>query len=109
VIRTRFITAVRASGFPEFSQVSVLALFAWCPDASAVLGVQAFSTVATVRGVTAHAMRRAVRLLESLAACQLSADDAIVAATAIEHSVPLYTLDPPRFAPVAGVTALQPY
>ena len=106
----QFITAVRGGGLPELSQLSALALFAWCQDASAVTGVRAFLTVATVHGVTAHTMRRAQRLLESLAPpCGLTPDDAIVAATAIEHSLPLYTLDPARFVNVPGLTALQPY
>jgi predicted nucleic acid-binding protein len=39
----------------------------------------------------------------------LTPSDAIVAATAIEHSLPLYTLDPARFASVPGLVALKPY
>ena len=106
----QFITAVRAVGWPELSQLSALALFAWCQDASAVIGVRAFLTVATVHGVTAHTMRRAQRILETLPPpCALTPDDAIVAATAIEHSLPLYTLDPARFAAVPGLSTIQPY
>ena len=105
----QFIRAIRLTGLPELSQLSALALFAWCRDASAVIAVRAFLTVATVHGVTAYTMRRAVRLLESLAPCGLTADDAVVAATAIEHSLPLYTLDPARFAAVPGLNAIQPY
>ena len=105
----QFVISVRAVGLPELSQVSALALFAWCQDASAVTGVQAFLSAATVHTVTANTMRRAVRLIESLAPCALTADDAIIAATAIEQSLPLYTLDPARFATVPGLNALQPY
>lgn len=39
----------------------------------------------------------------------LTTDVAIVAVTANEHKLPLYTLDPARFAAVAGPTALSPY
>jgi len=51
-----------------------------------------------------------MRLLEVLPPPDpLAADDAIIAATAIEQSLPLYTLDPARFANVSGLATLQPY
>lgn len=106
----RFVTALRATGLPELSQISALALFVWGRDAMNVGAVRVFLSAATVHGVTALTMRRALRILERHAPpSPLSADDAIVAATAIEHSLPLYTLDPARFAAVPGLTALQPY
>src|SRR5829696_4110060 len=102
-----FITAVRVVRRPECSQISALALFAWCQDALNVAGVQAFLSLTDVHSVTAHTMRRAERLLESLPPpCGLTPDDAIVAATAIEQSLPLYTLDPTRFAAVSGLTTI---
>lgn len=106
----QFIIAVRAVGLPELSQLSALALFAWCQDAMNVSAVQSFLSAATVHGVTANTMRRAQRILERLPPpCGLSADDAVVAATAIEQKLPLYTLDPGRFAAVPGLTTLRPY
>lgn len=105
-----FFVRVREVGLPEMSQLSVLALFAWCKDASDVTAVQFFLSIATVHGVTAYTMRRAQRILERLPPpCGLTADDAIAAATAIEQSLPLYTLDPARFAAVPGLAAIQPY
>ena len=35
--------------------------------------------------------------------------DAIVAATALELKLPLYTLTPARFATVSKLTTIQPY
>jgi predicted nucleic acid-binding protein len=35
--------------------------------------------------------------------------DALVAATALAHKLPLYTLDPNRFAAVPGLSAISPY
>jgi predicted nucleic acid-binding protein len=106
----QLITDLRLLGFPDMSQISVLALFARCIDPREVTGVRVFLRVSTVHAVTAHTMRRALRLLESLSPpCGLTPDDAIVAATAIEQSLPLYTLDPTRFAAVAGLAAVRPY
>lgn len=106
----QFVTDIRAGGQPEMSQLSVLALFAWCQDASDVAAVRMFLSTATVHAVTALTVRRAQRILERLSPpCGLSADDAVVAATAIEHSLPLYTLAPARFAAVPGLAAIQPY
>jgi predicted nucleic acid-binding protein len=105
-----FLAAVRQNGQPECSQISALALFAWCQDAMDVSAVRAFLALTTVYAVTAQTMRRALRILERHPPPMgLTPDDAIVAATAIEQSLPLYTLDPARFANVTGLAALQPY
>ena len=54
--------------------------------------------------------RRAVDLLTATPLpTVLTPSDAIVAATAIEHSLPLYTLDPARFATVPGLATIRPY
>jgi predicted nucleic acid-binding protein len=63
-----------------------------------------------VHSITAPISRRARHLMEALPPpAPLTAGDALVAATAIEHSLPLYTLDPGRFAPGSGLTAIRPY
>ena len=106
----QFITDIRVGGQLEMSQLSVLALFVWCQDVHDVATVRIFLSGATVHPVTTLSMRRAQRILEQLPPpCGLTADDAIVAAAAIEHTLPLYTLDPARFAAVPGLAALQPY
>jgi predicted nucleic acid-binding protein len=105
-----FVQAVQRTGLPECSQIAALALFVWCKDALDVAAVQRFLTLPNVHAVTAHTTRRAQRLLESLPPpCGLTPDDAISAATAIEQSLPLYTLDPTRFAAVSGLAAIRPY
>jgi predicted nucleic acid-binding protein len=64
----------------------------------------------TLLDPTATIAQRAFALLAAVPLpTSLSASDAIVAATAIEHSLPLYTLDPPRFAAVPGLAAAKPY
>ncbi len=105
-----FFAAMQQLGRPDCSQISALALIVWCDDALDLSVIQGFLTLLTVHAVTAHTMRRAQRILESLPPpCGLTPDDAIVAATAIEHSLPLYTLDPLRFAKLPGLATLQPY
>lgn len=106
----RFVTAVQSVRRPECSQISSLVLLSLCQDALDVVGVQALLAMTDVRAVTAHTTRRAQHLLETLPPpCGLAPDDAIVAATAIEHSLPLYTLDPARFANLPGLVAIKPY
>jgi predicted nucleic acid-binding protein len=105
-----FFAAMQQVGRPDCSQISALALIVWCQDALDLSVVRGFLTLLTVHSVTAHTTRRAQHLLESLPPpCGLTPDDAIIAATAIEHSLPLYTLDPARFANVSGLATLQPY
>ena len=85
-------------------------MLVWCQDALDLFVVRGFLTLLTVHTVTANTMRRAQRILESLPPpCGLTPDDAIVAATAIEQSLPLYTLDPARFANLPGLVAIKPY
>jgi predicted nucleic acid-binding protein len=105
-----FITAVRATGQPEFSELSAMVLVARCAAAAELAALGWIFYGATVHRITAPISRRASRVLRSLAPpCGLTADDAVVAATAIEHTLPLYTLDPTRFAGVTGLTATRPY
>jgi predicted nucleic acid-binding protein len=87
-----------------------MALLANCQDALDLAGVRAFLSVAIVYPIVASISRRALRILDQLAPPSgLTADDALVAATALAHKLPLYTLDPARFAAVPGLSALPPY
>jgi predicted nucleic acid-binding protein len=81
-----------------------------CQDPADLTAVRVFLGISIVHPVTAKIVRRAFRILDSLTPpAALTPDDAIVAATAIEHILPLYTLDPARYATVPGLTALRPY
>lgn len=105
-----FFASMRQVGRPDCSQITALALIAWCQDALDLSVVQNFLTLLNVHSVTAHTARRAQQLLESLPPpAGLTPDDAIVAATAIEQSLPLYTLDPARFANLASLATIKPY
>jgi predicted nucleic acid-binding protein len=93
------------------SEYSALVLMTRCDDAAALSQLRTgFLANNRVLPITAPISHRAYRILESLAPpSPLTADDAIVAATAIAHKLPLYTLDPARFAAVPGLTAILPY
>jgi predicted nucleic acid-binding protein len=106
----QFITDIRASRQPEFSQITALVILARCQDANELSGIQGFLSISTVHAMTAKITSRAQAILDSLTPpCGLTADDAIVAATAIQHKLPLYALDPSKFATIAGLTVIKPY
>ena len=95
---------------PEISQLSALCLLADTPDARARVGLAMFLSSCIIYPLNALTARRAHRLLDTLPApSALTANDAIIAATALRHKLPLYTLDPGRFAGVAGLSTLPPY
>jgi predicted nucleic acid-binding protein len=105
-----FVGVIRAYRQPEFSQLPALVLLANAPDQADHNAVRLFLSISTVHDLTVRIARRAKAILESLVPpSPLTADDAIVAATATDHKLPLYTLDPPRYAGVAGLSVLQPY
>jgi predicted nucleic acid-binding protein len=95
---------------PDLTALSAMQLIANCATAADLTSLQYFFAGCEIHRVTAPISRRALALVESLPPpCGLTPDDAISAATAIEHSLPLYTLDPARFANVPGLAAVRPY
>ena len=66
-----------------------------------------FLTDSNVVPASAKAGQRAERLMKTIPLpTRLTADDALVAATALRLKLPLYSLDPDRYAGVRGLTAL---
>jgi hypothetical protein len=106
----RFIAAMANLGRHDISQLSAMTLVADAPDTAERNGLTMFFSWCVIHPITLKIVRRARRILEALPPpSPLTADDAIVAATAIEHKLPLYPLDPPRYSGVAGLSVLQPY
>lgn len=94
----------------EVSELSAMAVIARSPGAAELQQELAFLANSRVHRVSASTSRWAFRILQRLPPpCGPTPDDAIVAATAIESNLPLYTLDPARFAAVPGLTATRPY
>ena len=95
---------------PDITALSAMQLIANCATAADLTSLHYFFAGCEIHRVTAPISRRARALVESLPApCGLTPDDAISAAAAIEHSLPLYALDPTRFANVVGLATLRPY
>jgi predicted nucleic acid-binding protein len=104
------LTEVRQAGRLEISQVSALALLAWCQDQQDRNAIDAFLYLAVIHPVTVQISRRAFALMSRLAPpVLLTPLDALIAATALAHKLPLYALGPARFAAVPGLSALPPY
>jgi predicted nucleic acid-binding protein len=94
----------------EMSELSATILLSLCRVSADLQCEMGFLGNCRIHPITARISHRAFRILESLPPpCGFSADDAIIAATAIEHKLPLYTLDSARFAAVPGLTAIKPY
>lgn len=97
-------------GRQDISQLSAMVLLSDAPDAGERIGLGIFFSWCDIHAVTTRITRRALRVRETLPPpSPLTADDAIVAATAIEHGLLLYTLDPTRFSAVPGLTSVRPY
>lgn len=107
---TLFWVALNRLGRPRYSRLTALAMLAGCPtnaDRATALIYLATSTVVEV--TDAIALRATDILTAAPLPTALTAIDGVVAATAIELSLPLYTLDPARFAAVPALTTLRPY
>jgi len=97
-------------GRQDISQLSAMVLIADAPDTRERTCLSMFFSWCDIHAVTARISGRALRILEVLPPqVPVTADDAIIAATAIEHKLSLYTLNPARFVGVSGLAALRPY
>lgn len=102
-----FVAEVRRASVIRISHASALAVLAWCADEDARSAVRAFLYPAIVHPVTAKISHRAFGVLNQLPLpMRLSPLDGFVAATALIHKLPLYSLDPERYSAVPGLTAL---
>ena len=93
----------------DVSELSAMALLAASSTVAARGRNAGFLGSIRVHRITAPISRRAYGLLARLPPSPLTADDAIVAATALAHKLPLYTIDPAKFAGVPNLTAVRPY
>jgi predicted nucleic acid-binding protein len=105
-----FIQTLRAVVKPDVSQWSMLYLYVWAQSPSDQTAVRMTRSLSHVHEITAPISKRAAALMDQLPSpSPLTAGDAIVAATALELKIPLYTLDPARFAAVPKLTTTRPY
>lgn len=107
---THFFLAFNKLCAPPISRITAIAMLAECtsdPDRTLALRLLSFTHVLDLTDAVAQ------RAFDTLTATPLptalTTSDALIAATAIEHSLPLYTLDPARFVNLAGLATIQPY
>jgi predicted nucleic acid-binding protein len=94
----------------QVSAFSVMVVTTACQNAADLALLRRLLQNNVVHPITASISRRAVRLLDAMPPpSSLTVDDAIIAATALIHKLPLYTLDPARFAVVPRLTTIRPY
>lgn len=107
---TPFLLALNRLGGPQFSRVTAIEMLSnRQADAGRSLALRFIGT-SSVLDLTDTIARRAVDILTAVPLpTVLTAAAAIVAATAIEHSSPLDTLDPARFAAAPGLATAKPY
>ncbi len=107
---TRFFIALNQSGAAQLCRITILELLSGCAsDAERALARRYVGTMQVLE-LTAPIARRASDLLDAISLpTALTASDSIIAATALEHGVPLYTLSPVRFAGVPSLVATLPY
>jgi predicted nucleic acid-binding protein len=89
------------------SEVTVLAVLADSRDEDDRRERMEFLNNCRLVGLKVQVARTAERIARSiLLPTRLSADDLLVAATALIEKLPLYSLDPERYTGVAGLTVL---
>jgi predicted nucleic acid-binding protein len=106
----RLVTTLQAEGALRVSIISAMELIRGCRNAAELRQVQLMLSQATVLPVSAAASETAYRLVEALFLSHgLAVPDALIAATAIEHSLAVYTRNVRHFRPISGLQVIQPY
>src|SRR5437016_508987 len=93
-----FLTVMNRVSRPQLSQFSAMEIVSFARDQAEHANVRQFLTGCKVHPLNAIVVRRANRILDQLTPpIRLTASDHLIAATALIHKLPLYTLDPGRF------------
>ena len=94
----------------DMSELSAMVLISRCLDLAELQALLGFLDNCQVHALSARVSKRALAILQALPPPSvLSPADAIIAATALIHKLPLYALDPGRFGIVPGLNCIQPY
>jgi predicted nucleic acid-binding protein len=105
-----FLVALNRQQHPQLSQLSAMELLAACQTTQERDNVRLFLFGADVYPISTRISRRACALLDTVdVPTELTPSDAIIAATALDRKLSLYTTDPARFAVVPGLATIQPY
>ena len=105
-----FLSAQRAGAGISISIISSMELVAGCRDAAELRQIQQFLRQVISLPVCASISQTAHRLMESYSLSHgLQIPDALIAATALEHHLTLYTKNVRHFQMIPGLTVHRPY
>ena len=106
----RFLTVQRAARGVHVSIVSAMELVRGCRNAAELKEVQRFLQRMAVLPVSTTASQIAYQLMESFFLSHgLLIPDALIAATALEQELTLYTKNTRHFQMIPGLTIVRPY
>jgi predicted nucleic acid-binding protein len=105
-----FLTDQQAAAGVRISIVSAMELIAGCRNAAELAKVQQFLAAVQVLPVSPAGSQLARQMMESyFLSHRLLIPDALIAATALEHGLPLYTKNVKHFQMIAGLVVARPY
>ncbi len=106
----QFLTERYAADAVRISIISAMELIRGCRATGELRQVQRMLNEVMVLPVSGPASQTAYRLIEALFLGHgLAIPDALIAATAIEHDLVVYTRNVRHFEPVSGLQVIQPY
>jgi len=104
-----FLTAQQNVG-SRISVISAMELVAGCRNAKELSQVQQFLQTITILPVSANVSQVAYRLMETFFLSHgLLIPDSLIAATALEHGLTLYTKNVRHFGMIPALTVVRPY
>ena len=104
-----FLTFQKSEG-SRISVISAMELIVGCRNAKELLQVQGFLQMVTILPVSANVSQIAYQLMETFFLSHgLLIPDSLIAATAIEHEMTLYSKNVRHFGMIPGLTIIRPY
>jgi predicted nucleic acid-binding protein len=105
-----FLTAQRVVKGIHISIISAMELVAGCRNAVELAQLQQFLQRVIILPISAAVSQRAYQLMESFSLSHgLLIPDALIAATALEHGLTLYTKNVRHFKMIPELTVVRPY
>ena len=105
-----FIAPHMAARSPDISAVSVMELIEGCRNGKELADLQPFLAAFQVHHLTPSISAAAIGHMQSFTLSHgLDTPDALIAATALELGLPIYTLNTKHFQMIPGLTVLRPY
>jgi predicted nucleic acid-binding protein len=105
-----FLAAQRSAGGIHISLISSMELAVGCRNAAELAQLRRFLRRVTVIPVTAPVSQTALDLIETFYLSHgLLIPDALIAATALEHRLPLFTRNTRHFHTIPQLTLIRPY